>query len=202
MKKRWLGAVAAAVLMAAVLAGCGQKEVSQDFYAMDTAMNIRAYGSHAQDAINQCVQYINGLEQDISRTQEDSELYALNHADGKPVELSEQTADVLGQALRLAEETEGCFDPTTAPLSDLWGIGTEQAKVPAQAEIDEALALVGYQRVQIDGTSASSRRSLRSAEIFMSSGRRRTACHGQSASPTRTIRATILRRSASVIPVL
>lgn len=155
MKKRWLGAVAAAVLMAAVLAGCGQKEVSQDFYAMDTAMNIRAYGSHAQDAINQCVQYINGLEQDISRTQEDSELYALNHADGKPVELSEQTADVLGQALRLTEETEGCFDPTTAPLSDLWGIGTEQAKVPAQAEIDEALALVGYQRVQIDGTSAS-----------------------------------------------
>ena len=105
MKKRWLGAVAAAVLMAAVLAGCGQKEVSQDFYAMDTAMNIRAYGSHTQDAINQCVQYINGLEQDISRTQEDSELYALNHADGKPVELSEQTADVLGQALRLAEET-------------------------------------------------------------------------------------------------
>lgn len=155
MKKRWLGAVAAAVLMAAVLAGCGQKEVSQDFYAMDTAMNIRAYGSHAQDAINQCVQYINGLEQDISRTQEGSDLSALNRAEGKPVGLSEQTADVLEQALRLADETGGCFDPTTAPLSDLWGIGTEHAAVPAQTDIDAALELVGYQSVKLDGTEAS-----------------------------------------------
>ena len=155
MKKRWLCAAAAAVLMAAVLAGCGQKEVSQDFYAMDTAMSIRAYGSHAQDAINQCVQYINALEQDISRTQEGSDLSALNSAEGKPVGLSEQTADVLEQALRLAGETGGCFDPTTAPLSDLWGIGTEHAAVPAQTDIDAALELVGYQSVKLDGTEAS-----------------------------------------------
>ena len=154
MKKRWLCTAAVTILMMAVLAGCGQKEVTQDFYAMDTAMNIRAYGSNAQDAVNQCVRYINQLEQDISRTREDSDIYALNHAQGDWVELSEQTTDVLEQALRLAEETEGCFDPTIAPLSDLWGIGTEDARIPAQAEIDTALELVNYQNLQMNGTSA------------------------------------------------
>lgn len=154
MKKRWLCAAAIALVTAAVLTGCGQREVSQDFYAMDTAMNIRAYGSQAQDAVNQCVQWINALEQDISRTREDSEIYALNHAGGKTVALSEQTADVLKHALRLAEQTQGYFDPTIAPLSDLWGIGTDHAKIPAQTEIDAALQLVNYKTVAVHGTSA------------------------------------------------
>lgn len=155
MKKIWLGIAAAAALLAAALTGCGQsKEVSQDFYAMDTAMNIRAYGARAQEAVNQCVQAINELEQHISRTRESSELYALNRAEGQPVVLSEQTADVLEQALRLAEQTEGCFDPTIAPVTDLWGIGTEDAAVPAQADIDAALAHVNYADVQLDGTTA------------------------------------------------
>ena len=31
--------------------------------------------------------------------------------------------------------TNGAFDPTMAPLTDLWGIGTDNARVPAQSEI-------------------------------------------------------------------
>lgn len=152
---KWFAGVAAAVVSVSILAGCAPKEISQDFYAMDTVMNITAYGdSDTQDAVNRCVSYINELEADISRTKDSSDVSALNAAAGQTVTLSEQTADVLSNALRLAQETEGQFDPTVAPLSDLWKIGTEDAAVPQQVDIDAALPAVGYQNVSLDSTKA------------------------------------------------
>ena len=152
MNNRLIGVVAAAMLTFS-LTGCGSETTySQDFYAMNTAMNITAYGANAQDAITKSISYINALEADISRTRETSDIYAVNHAEGKTVTVSEQTADVLRNALELAQETEGYFDPTIAPLSDLWGIGTEDAAVPMQEEIDAVLPLVDDTRVKLDGT--------------------------------------------------
>ncbi len=135
------------------LSGCGEQNASQDFYAMDTVMSISVYGRHAQDAVNDCVSYINTLEQEISRTQQGSDIYALNHAEGEPVEVSDEVQDVLQRALELARQTDGCFEPTIAPLSDLWAIGTDHAAIPAQQDIDAALQHVGYQQVQLDGNA-------------------------------------------------
>ncbi|MDO5549249.1 MAG: FAD:protein FMN transferase [Eubacteriales bacterium] len=154
-------AVTGAMLL---LGGCGAKEqaaqetaseqqASQDFYAMDTVMNITAYGEKADEAVQECVQYINELEAAISRTQENSEISQLNDADGEAVELSEQTADILHDALEIAQKTEGKFDPTVASLSDLWQIGTEDAHLPEEKEIQDALEPVGYTKVTQDGTS-------------------------------------------------
>ncbi|MDO4174345.1 MAG: FAD:protein FMN transferase [Eubacteriales bacterium] len=158
MKKRLAG-IAMAAALAAVLCGChhansGKEPVTQEFYAMDTVMQITAYGSNAQNAVNESVSYINDLEADISRTKETSDIYALNHAEGGTVKLSAQAADVLQSALDLAQETDGCFDPTTAPLSDLWGIGTDHAAVPQQEDIDAVLPLVDYTSVSLHDTEA------------------------------------------------
>ena len=120
---------------------------------MDTVMNITAYGGKSEEAVTECVQYINDLESKISRTRADSEISALNKANGETVEVSEQTADVLRAALEIARATEGVFDPTIAPLSDLWQIGTEDAHVPAAKDIQQARSSVGYSRVSQDGTS-------------------------------------------------
>ncbi len=153
--KKWFMGISAMFLAVCVLSGCAQEEVSQDFYAMDTVMNITAYGKNAQDAVNDCVSYINALEAEISRTKESSDVSALNAADGQSVALSDETADVLRRALALAEETDGLFDPTIAPLSDLWQIGTDDAAVPAQEEIDAVLASIDYENITLDGTTAS-----------------------------------------------
>ena len=40
-----------------------------------------------------------------------------------------------------------------APLTDLWGIGTEHQQVPAQSDIDAALQTVGTQHVHVSGDS-------------------------------------------------
>lgn len=134
--------VLAALLPLLLLCGCGTRQYSTDIFAMDTFMTLTVDGESAQALIAQCEQEINSLEQALSRTREDSEIWALNHADGEPVELP-GAGEVLTDALLYAEMTDGLYDPTVAPLSDLWNIGTEDARVPAQNEIDAALRTVG-----------------------------------------------------------
>ena len=100
-------------------------------------------------------QRVNQLDAALSRTQQAGDLYKLNHANGQPTEVSDDTYTALEKALEYAEMTNGAFDPTMAPLTDLWGIGTDNARVPAQSEIDEALTHVGYQNVKLLGNNQS-----------------------------------------------
>lgn len=150
--------ILAAFLLLLCLAGCTPqpKSYTADFFAMDTFMSITAYGEDeqaAQDTAVQLEQRINALEPALSRTREDSDLYRLNHADGAVCEVSEDTYAAIEAAVQFAEWTGGAFDPTMAPLTDLWGINTDHAHVPAQAEIDAALTHVGYQNIELLGNN-------------------------------------------------
>ena len=150
--KRYL---AAAMLLLA-LTGCGSTRLyteNRDFFAMDTYMSVdvssETSNASASDMASRIEQRVNALDAALSRTQQAGDLYKLNHADGQPTEVSEDTYAALEQALAYAELTGGAFDPTMAPVTDLWGIGTDNARVPAQSEIDEALSHVGYENIKL-----------------------------------------------------
>ena len=99
----------------------------------------------------QCESEINSLESVLSRTREDTDIAKLNAADGAEVTLSDEGAKLLSLALDLSAATNGAYDPTVAPLTDLWGIGTDHQKVPSQSEIDAALQTVGAAHVHENG---------------------------------------------------
>lgn len=85
----------------------------------------------------------------MSSWRDDSELARIRTTEG-PVPVSEETAEVVGIALALAEATDGAFDPTVEPLMALWGFrGEPRSTPPSDAEIAAALAQVGWTRVVI-----------------------------------------------------
>lgn len=147
MKKRQLAALC---LLCSLLVGCGSQQASSEFFAMNTVMQVAAEGSDAQEAVKKAEQNINRLDKLLSRTRTDSEIYALNHADGEWTTVSFETYNLIQQAKEIAVLTEGAYDPTVAPLTDLWGIGTDNAHVPAQTEIDAALAHVDFQNIELE----------------------------------------------------
>jgi thiamine biosynthesis lipoprotein len=49
----------------------------------------------------------------------------------------------------ISQETNGAFDPTVAPLVNVWGFGFKKRQLPDKDLIDSLLDLVGWQRISI-----------------------------------------------------
>lgn len=91
--------------------------------------------------------------QQMSPWEPGSDLSRYNRAaSGHWQALPEPFFSVLRCALDLARDSGGAYDPTVAPVVDLWGFGPAPARdtVPAAAEIDTARARVGWQRLALD----------------------------------------------------
>lgn len=77
------------------------------------------------------------------------------------IAVSPMTAQVVSLALEVAETSHGAFDPTVGPLVDLWGFGPKETtdQVPSETEIEAALAMVGWQAIEVDSTAHKLRKS-------------------------------------------
>ena len=125
------------------LSGCAPKPTphEQRFTAMDTFMHFTVYGDNS--AAVQAQEEILRLEDLLSVTEESSEVYTVNHR-------AAQTA-LLEQALILARQTGGAFDPTVYPVVRAWGFTTSPYRVPEADELATLLPLVGHEKLILDG---------------------------------------------------
>lgn len=142
-----------ATLLALSLCGCGGTQESRlELFAMDTYMVITAEGGDTEGAVKSVSREISRLENALSRTIDTSSVSRLN-ADGG-ARLDEETASLLAAALTYSADTNGAFDVTIAPLVELWGITSDDPRVPSQEEIDALLPLVGSEHIHLDGREA------------------------------------------------
>lgn len=116
-------------------------------YALDTILRLTAYGPAAPAALDAAEQRLREIESKLSAYREDSQIYRLNN--GQTDRVDEEVFGVLSRALDVCAQTGGRFDITVKPLVDVWNINTDAPRVPSQAEIDAALACVGYQYVRL-----------------------------------------------------
>lgn len=124
---------------------------SKSFFAMDTYMTITVYGENSESALNQAEKKVSELEKLWSVTDENSEIYAINHSNGNTVSVSPETAELLGFSLNVSEMTEGALDCTIYPILTEWGFTTSEYKVPTNEKISELLKNTGYKKINLDG---------------------------------------------------
>lgn len=142
-----------------VLTACsavrGREEAYREsLFAMDTYMTFTVYdddAGHARDSLRQVREEMEALEVLWSVTDENSDLYAVNHGGGQPVTVHERTAELLSFALEMAQETEGALEPTLYPVLCAWGFTTGENHIPDAEQIDRLLEQVGYGRVDVEG---------------------------------------------------
>ena len=140
-------------LLALSLCGCGGTQESRlELFAMDTYMVITAEGGDTEEAVKSVSREISRLENALSRTIDTSSVSRLNDEGG--ARLDEETASLLAAALTYSADTNGAFDVTIAPLVELWGITSDDPRVPSQEEIDALLPLVGSEHIHLDGREA------------------------------------------------
>lgn len=117
-------AVLAALLL--TLPGCGRQTVqeSAQLLTMDTVMTLTVYGTDkaaCQAVLQDSQDRLCDLDRRLSATSADSDIYALNHAGGRPVTLSGDATQLLGRALDLCAMTDGALDVTAYSAVEAWG---------------------------------------------------------------------------------
>lgn len=82
----------------------------------------------------------------------DSAISRLNRAEPGWHQLQPAFFNVLTQALKLALETDGAYDPTVGVLVDLWGFGSKgcTGSPPPAAAVAKALAHSGWRRTALN----------------------------------------------------
>jgi len=124
-----------------------------DFFAMDTYMSITANGTDAQAAVNAAQAEVYTLENELSRNLPASEISKINAQSGLlPVTVSQETFDIIADAVSYSEKTNGAFDITIAPVMDIWGFTDSKFRVPSASEIQAVLPLVNWQKIILDKT--------------------------------------------------
>lgn len=151
----------------------GKEPISISSIKLNTAVQITIYDSQDKSLLDDCLALCDKYELIFSRTDEESELYKLNHrisdsavsdqtTETQPTpyqingttntwHISEDLAALLSEGLSITRESNGAFDIAIAPLTSLWDFTAEDPKVPDDADIQNALPLCSSDGVTING---------------------------------------------------
>lgn len=91
------------------------------------------------------------LDQILSDYRDDSETAAVNWAAaGAPIAVSRDFLEVLSASLEVSRRSEGAFDVTIGPVTQLWRAARRDGSSPDEVEIASAHALVDWRMVEVD----------------------------------------------------
>ena len=128
-----------------------EKSTVSTIFAMNTFVEFRLYGSGRERAIQEMQEALLDIERRMSLYVESSEINAINRNAGKaPVEVSQDTFELLSRCVEYGQLSEGFFDVTIAPLTEEWGITSGNAHIPDDERIHELLGLVNWQDIELD----------------------------------------------------
>ena len=156
---------ALAVALCVALAGCGRAEPDlpvrsdarhpgrflHEFEALGTDATLMVAArdaAAARDLFRPAVAAVRRVEARMSTYRPESEISTLNRLGAREdVSLSEDTLQVLREAVRFSRLTDGAFDVTYAPLRTLWRKAEREGRLPAEEEIAGALHAVGSDKL-------------------------------------------------------
>ena len=138
-KSLMIAGIAAVSLLVAFLFREENKRVSKSIFAMDTYMQITAYGKNSRQAVDAAIKEIKRLDDLLSTGNACSEVSVLNQ--NKKATLSEDVLTLLMRSVELWHATQGAFDITIYPVMRAWGFAGDTFAVPAS---DKLAALLPY----------------------------------------------------------
>ena len=144
-------------LTAILFGGCGTplgtESLKMTGIYFDTVIQIEAWGA-GRDVLDHCEEICTFYEELLSPSIGTSEVSEINRAQGAPVTVSEETADLLRKGIRYGELSGGKFDITIASASDLWDFkDNTDGTLPDSEALEEAVSHIDYRCVEIDGNT-------------------------------------------------
>ena len=155
-KKRFMfkniSLILALLLPAIMTTGCSNGKNGRVYTSLEgnvwhTTMHI-TYGAD-RDLSSQVTAITDSVERSLSPFLSDSRISEINRNEGLTVDNC--INEVFLESKRINGLSDGAFDPTVAPLVNLWGFGYESdGREPDKERIDSCLSLVGIAECRIE----------------------------------------------------
>lgn len=155
----------ALIIITLLLTGCSNFNTKNDIlsensqpikrssFLLDTIVTVQVYDSQDESILDEAIDIINKYDLIFSRTNENSELYKLNHGllphDGLSYTISDELADILSHGIKYGDLSNGSFDITIAPILSLWNFKAEDPILPEQNSLNKAIPLVDYKNMTL-----------------------------------------------------
>ncbi len=122
-------------------------------FMFDTQCTVTAYGKDVKIAVDAVFDRLAEIHSITNFYSENSQVADVNNQRAQtniPVGLD--MAEILAAALDVGSSSQGAFDITVAPVTELWNF-SGRGNVPAFDEIQQKLKLVGTDKLKFDGKS-------------------------------------------------
>ncbi|MBP2652941.1 MAG: apbE [Firmicutes bacterium] len=127
------------------------KPYKETQFLMDTIIEITASGPDCETAVKAAFDEFRHIQKISDHFNPDSQVSKINQMAGiSPVTVDHDLINMVTYANDISKKTDGAFDISIGPLSDLWGIGHKDDFVPAKEDIDKVLPLVDYRKIQVN----------------------------------------------------
>ena len=151
-----------AIAAVSILCGCADKTnidknnaITRDVFAMDTYMELKAYGKNAETALEEAEKRIHELENELSATSEQSDIWKINLSSGEETAVSRDTAALIDKSLEIGNSTHGALDITIFPVLKEWGFTTEKYHIPDENKLKSLLENVDYRQIKLNDKTVS-----------------------------------------------
>ncbi len=128
--------------------------ITKSEFLLNTVVTINLYDKQDETLLKECFDLIAKYETIYSRTNENSELYALNHGTaphvGLSYQVSDELSDLLSYGLYYSNLSGGAFDISVAPITSLWDFTATEPVLPDPSKILAALPYVNYKYIQLN----------------------------------------------------
>jgi len=106
---------------------------------------------HAAEGALAALDVVEQVESQLTVYRPDSDVADVNRrAAAGPVVVADSLYDLIALAIELHRITQGAFDCTAGPLSQIWGFSRREGRIPTADELAAALECVGSQHLQLD----------------------------------------------------
>ena len=124
--------------------------------SMGTEFALVAYGNDDRHLVavgDEVFEEIDRLDTQMSNYKPKSEISVINRiAAFRQLHVEPRLFQLLVDAIRHSQSTDGAFDVTTGALTKAWGFSRGEGRVPASSEIAQVLRRVGYQHMHLNPT--------------------------------------------------
>lgn len=141
------------IITISMLVSCSNKDLNSPFekslFAMDTYITMTSYGKNSENALGLAENKIIEMENLWSTTNENSEIYKINHSNGQPVKISQETTNIIDFSLEISSKTDGALDITLYPILTAWGFTTENYQIPTDTQLNNLLKNTGNDKINL-----------------------------------------------------